>query len=66
MKLFKVTCNSQFNNINVYALAEDETEASQKAIRKMRSLQYSYDRYVSNVEFIADTDGSRPGILAID
>lgn len=33
-KLFKVTCNSQFDTLPVYVIAEDETMASELALKK--------------------------------
>lgn len=59
MKLYQVTCCgrgylSNYTNNNVYVVAENETEASTKALAKMRELKYDKCAdYVSDVKLIA-------------
>lgn len=71
-KLYRVTCcGSTYLGANkresIYTIAEDEKEASERALNKMKELEYydKIDDYVSNVELIADEKDYCKSILII-
>ncbi len=65
MNLYLITCNGDYKTNDVYVLAENETEASKKAIEKMPILQYQYCRYVSKIILIASDDNYKADFLLV-
>jgi hypothetical protein len=68
-KLFQVTCCGKMylgvkERDSIYVIAEDEKEAAEVALNKMRELKYDkIDGYVSSVRLIADEKESNGVIL---
>jgi hypothetical protein len=58
--LYKVTCVSGSSGcgrvLDVYALADDESEASKKATNAVRDAGYGHTDYVKRVELVASSD----------
>lgn len=67
-KLFKVSCSGghypQNTFSDIYVIADDYEEASNKALNKMKELKYDkVDEFVSSIELIADEKESNKKLL---
>ena len=68
--LFKVSCSGKGVNVStfsdIYVVAEDYKEASDKALPKMKELDYvRVDNFVSVIEMIADEEESNNKLLIL-
>ena len=68
--LFKVSCSGNHYSIvtfsDIYVVAETIQEASDKALAKMKELNYDkVDDFVSNVEVIADEEETTKKLLIV-
>jgi hypothetical protein len=70
-KLFNVTCCGKTylsirSKDSIFVIAEDEKEAADKALNKMKELKYDLvDDFVSNVKLIADEKDTNEAILIL-
>lgn len=71
-KLYKVTCGEKMaysgckTRDSIYVVAENESEAANKALNKMKELKYDLiDEFVSNVLLIADEKETNDVILIL-
>jgi hypothetical protein len=67
-KLYKVTCDfqgySSLEHLDIFVIANTSSEAEEKAISAMKSLDWKYDDGISNIEIIADSKvGSSVALL---
>lgn len=65
MNLYRVKCVGPFDHsLWVYVIASTETEASSKALDKMRDLEWRYRSYVENVTLMAcESQHDSPALL---
>lgn len=65
MNLYRVKCVGFFGDVMwVYVIAKTETEASSKALDKMRELNWRYRNYVEEVKLIAcESQHRSPALL---
>jgi hypothetical protein len=69
-KLFRVACSGNCFGIttfsDIYVVADDYKEASDKAIDRMKELKYDkVDDYVSSIELVADEIESNKKLLIL-
>ena len=70
-KLFKVSCSGNmpsqiYTRDDIYVVAQSFEEAGQKALQKMKELNYNkIDEYVSNIEMVADEQESNKHLLIV-
>lgn len=53
MNLYKVEVHGMFNSCWVYVAAHTPNDAQDKAMEKMKELEWKYDNYAGTVELIA-------------
>lgn len=70
INLYLVECCCKYSSgrvesLEVYVLASDEKDASDKALNKMRNLKWRFDDYIGCVKLIASIDEDKSLSLLI-
>lgn len=69
--LYRVTCCCSrggwfsISSLEVFVIASDTKEAEEKALSKMRELNYIYASFVSKIELLASDDKDKNDLLII-
>jgi len=70
MKLYLVTCVAKslyrIEKLAVYVVAPEPTIAMNKALKKMKELNYRYTDWVESVELLAGPQYHAPALLLVD